>query len=293
MKTPEKQFEQSTAPVTPKDFIERNTIRGLWAICRDWLIIAGAITASILADHWAIWLASVWIIGVIQFALAEAILHEASHYNLFQSRRLHHRLQFLYAWPFLQTMSDYQGEHFDHHRYLMSDRDQTSVDYQMYGLAKRDPNLFFIWFIKPFTLYPTWHYLRHGNAALDRKNWLPLGLFWGGITGISLALGQAHIVLLHWFVPLLWIYPMLNYWSEIEEHYNTRDGSRSNLAKAINFLTHNEGFHTVHHLYPTIPFYNLPEAHAAFVGDEADISYGFLDTFRQICAKKNLSTNGT
>ncbi|HCV99471.1 MAG TPA: fatty acid desaturase, partial [Verrucomicrobiales bacterium] len=99
MKTPEKQFEQSTAPVTPKDFIERNTIRGLWAICRDWLIIAGAITASILADHWAVWLASVSIIGVMQFALAEAILHEASHYNLFQSRRLHHRLQFLYAWP--------------------------------------------------------------------------------------------------------------------------------------------------------------------------------------------------
>jgi fatty acid desaturase len=222
----------------------------------------------------------------MQFALAEAVLHEASHYNLFRSRHLHHRLQFLYAWPFMQTMNDYQAEHLAHHKYLMTERDQTSVDYKMYGLAKREPNLFFIWFIKPFTFYPTWHYLRHGNAALDRANWLPLGLFWIAVGGLFVALGQAQYFLLYWIVPLLWVYPILNYWSEIEEHYNTSDGSRSNLSRVINFLTHNEGYHTVHHRYPTIPFYNLPKAHAAFVGDESDISRGFLDTYRQLQAKR-------
>ncbi len=284
MKTPEKQ-NRNSALITPKDFIERNTFRGLWAVVRDWLIIAAAIAVSLFADHWLVWLASVWVIGVMQFALAEAVLHEASHYNLFRSRQLHHRLQFLYAWPFMQTMRDYQNEHSDHHRYLMSDRDQTATDYQMYGLAKDNPNLFFIWFLKPFTFYPTWHYLRHGNAALDRANWLPLGLFWGGVLGLASALGQAQNLFLYWVVPLLWVYPMLNYWSEIEEHYNTRDGSRSNLGKLTNFFTHNEGFHSVHHRFPTIPFYNLPKAHAAFVGEEADISRGFFDTYRQLRIK--------
>ena len=285
MKTPEKQ-KRNSARANPKEFIERNTLRGLRAVCRDWLVIAGAISLSIYIEHWAVWVASVWVIGIMQFALAEAVLHEASHYNLFRSRHLHHRLQFLYAWPFMQTMNDYQAEHLAHHKYLMTERDQTSVDYKMYGLAKREPNLFFIWFIKPFTFYPTWHYLRHGNAALDRANWLPLGLFWIAVGGLFVALGQAQYFLLYWIVPLLWVYPILNYWSEIEEHYNTSDGSRSNLSRVINFLTHNEGYHTVHHRYPTIPFYNLPKAHAAFVGDESDISRGFLDTYRQLQAKR-------
>ncbi len=285
MKTPEKQ-KRNSALANPKEFIERNTLRGLRAVCRDWLVIAGAISLSIYIEHWAVWVASVWVIGIMQFALAEAVLHEASHYNLFRSRHLHHRLQFLYAWPFMQTMNDYQAEHLAHHKYLMTERDQTSVDYKMYGLAKREPNLFFIWFIKPFTFYPTWHYLRHGNAALDRANWLPLGLFWIAVGGLFVALGQAQYFLLYWIVPLLWVYPILNYWSEIEEHYNTSDGSRSNLSRVINFLTHNEGYHTVHHRYPTIPFYNLPKAHAAFVGDESDISRGFLDTYRQLQAKR-------
>ena len=285
MKTPEKQ-KRNSAQANPKEFIERNTLRGLRAVCRDWLVIAGAISLSIYIEHWAVWVASVWVIGIMQFALAEAVLHEASHYNLFRSRHLHHRLQFLYAWPFMQTMNDYQAEHLAHHKYLMTERDQTSVDYKMYGLAKREPNLFFIWFIKPFTFYPTWHYLRHGNAALDRANWLPLGLFWIAVGGLFVALGQAQYFLLYWIVPLLWVYPILNYWSEIEEHYNTSDGSRSNLSRVINFLTHNEGYHTVHHRYPTIPFYNLPKAHAAFVGDESDISWGFLDTYRQLQAKR-------
>ena len=285
MKTPEKQ-KRNSAQANPKEFIERNTLRGLRAVCRDWLVIAGAISLSIYIEHWAVWVASVWVIGIMQFALAEAVLHEASHYNLFRSRHLHHRLQFLYAWPFMQTMNDYQAEHLAHHKYLMTERDQTSVDYKMYGLAKREPNLFFIWFIKPFTFYPTWHYLRHGNAALDRANWLPLGLFWIAVGGLFVALGQAQYFLLYWIVPLLWVYPILNYWSEIEEHYNTSDGSRSNLSRVINFLTHNEGYHTVHHRYPTIPFYNLPKAHAAFVGDESDISRGFLDTYRQLQGKR-------
>lgn len=285
MKTPEKK-KRNSAQANPKEFIERNTLRGLRAVCRDWLVIAGAISLSIYIEHWAVWVASVWVIGIMQFALAEAVLHEASHYNLFRSRHLHHRLQFLYAWPFMQTMNDYQAEHLAHHKYLMTERDQTSVDYKMYGLAKREPNLFFIWFIKPFTFYPTWHYLRHGNAALDRANWLPLGLFWIAVGGLFVALGQAQYFLLYWIVPLLWVYPILNYWSEIEEHYNTSDGSRSNLSRVINFLTHNEGYHTVHHRYPTIPFYNLPKAHAAFVGDESDISRGFLDTYRQLQAKR-------
>tara|TARA_B100000965_G_scaffold403477_1_gene431653 strand:+ start:571 stop:1485 length:915 start_codon:yes stop_codon:yes gene_type:complete len=285
VKTPEKESYKPLQTASPKSFVERNTFIGLWAVFRDWLFIIGSVSISLTLDHWLAWLVCVWLIGVIQFSLAEAVLHEASHYNLFRSRRLHHYLQFLYAWPFLQTMSDYQVEHLNHHKHLMSDKDQTTADYKIYGLANRNPNVFFIWFIKPFTFFPTLHYLRHGNAALDRKSWLQLVLFWVPLVVICWSFGQMHNLLIYWIVPLLWVYPILNYWSEIEEHYNTRTGSRSNIGKVLNFFTHNEGYHSVHHRYPTIPFYNLPQAHIAFISPDDDISTGFIDTYRQIRSK--------
>ena len=280
-----KKTDMSLKTVNPKSFIERNTFIGLWAVFRDWLFIFGCIAISLNLNHWLAWIVSVWAIGLIQFSLAEAILHEASHYNLFRSRRLHHYLQFLYAWPFLQTMNDYKEEHLRHHKHLMTKKDQTAEDYKIYGLANKKPNIFFIWFIKPFTFFPTIHYLCNGNAALDRKNWMQLILFWAPLIFTCLIFGQIHNLFMYWIVPLLWVYPIFNYWSEIEEHYNTRNGSRSNIGKLLNFLTHNEGYHSVHHRYPTIPFYNLPKAHIAFPLPDDDISTGFIDTYRQIRPK--------
>lgn len=44
----------------------------------------------------------------------------------------------------------------------MGPRDQTVDDYRRYGLDAAEPNLFYIWFIKPFLGGPTWCYLRSG-----------------------------------------------------------------------------------------------------------------------------------
>ena len=100
--------------------------------------------------------------------------------------------------------------------------------------------------------------------------------------GLFVALDQVRNLLLYRLVQLLWVYPIINYWSEIEEHYNTHNVSRSNLCRATNFLMHNEGYHFAHHNYPAIPFYNLPSAHDALTPSGGDISLGFLDTYRQI-----------
>jgi fatty acid desaturase len=88
-------------------------------------------------------------------------------------------------------------------------------------------------------------------------------------------------LLLYWVVPMLWCYSSFFYWSEIEDHFNTNTGTRTNVGWT-NWLTHNNGFHSVHHKYPRIPWYRLREAHFALCADSSDISRGFLDTFRQI-----------
>jgi fatty acid desaturase len=42
-------------------------------------------------------------------------------------------------------------------------------------------------------------------------------------------------------------------------------------------------------MYPTIPWYKLPEAHNALCPDNTDITTGFIDTYHQM--KKNEQAN--
>ena len=227
-------------------------------------------------------LLSIWVIGYLQFCLGEALLHEASHYNLFASRRLHYLLQGVYAYPFFQTLNGFQHEHLLHHSNLMGAKDVTMHDYHRYGLTATKPNMFYIWFLKPFLGGPTWYYLKSGPDFDSWSSRLQLVAFWVPVLALFIATGTWEFLVVYWMIPLVWSFPIFQYWSEIEEHYNTLSGARSNVSFWDNFFKHNEGYHWIHHRYPTIPFYRLPEAHAFLTPSGTDISQGFFDSYRQM-----------
>ncbi|MFM6023969.1 MAG: fatty acid desaturase, partial [Dolichospermum sp.] len=131
-----------------------------------------------------------------------------------------------------------------------------------------------ILFIKPFLGFSIYYFLTEVvlypllqnsfkiSAIINsiKRNY-KLYLFWlVVILGFSLS-GHLDILLLYWFVPLLWCFSFLSLLSEVEEHFNTFSGSRSNVSPVNNFFCHNGGYHYVHHLCPTIPWYKLPAAH--------------------------------
>ena len=265
-----------------KDFCERSTLRGLGAVCRDWLFMTGAAGVSIWLDQWWFTLMTVWFIGYIQFCLGEALLHEASHYNLFATRSLHYKLQSLYAYPFLQTLKGFQVEHHQHHIDLMGESDITMQDYNRYGLLNRNPNMIYIWFIKPFLGGPTYYYLKSGPDLDTASSRLQLSLFWIPLISLFAVYESLDLLLIYWLIPLIWSFPIYQYWSEIEEHHNTRSGARSNLSRFDNFFKHNEGYHWIHHRYPSIPFYKLKEAHQHLAPEGTDISKSFLQSFHQM-----------
>ncbi|SVB81592.1 uncharacterized protein METZ01_LOCUS234446 [marine metagenome] len=67
----------------------------------------------------------------------------------------------------------------------MSDKDQTKIDYQIFGLGKPKLNLFFIWFIKPFSLFPSWYFHTTRQCGFGSRQlagaWpLSLSFFGGG-----------------------------------------------------------------------------------------------------------------
>lgn len=279
----------------PSDFIERNDIRAFLSLLRDWMAIFLIATVSIWANNVFVYLISVWAIGIFQFAIGEGLLHEAVHFNLFKRKSWNEQLEFLYGFPVFRTVSSYREHHFPHHSYFRTNRDYIPEYYEMLGLNKPDKNVFFLLFIKPIMGFSVYHFILDIYGDLQKEDWRPfkpgfkLIAFWLVVVIGFYLTGNLEILLLYWFVPLVWSYSTYSCWSEVQEHFNTISHSRSNLDFLTNFLTHNTGYHYVHHLYPSIPWYKLPEAHKAFCSDNPDISYGILDTYRQWTRKHVVS----
>ena len=74
--------------------------------------------------------------------------------------------------------------------------------------------------------------------------------------------------MLYWLIPYATIYQLLNRIRLSTEHFNidelnkfkTRSVIPTFIEKCI-FIPYNLGYHLEHHLYPGIPFYNLPKLH--------------------------------
>jgi fatty acid desaturase len=279
----------------PIDFVERNNIKSFLVLLKDWIAIFIVAGFSLWANNIFIYLVAVWLIGIFQFAIGDALGHEAAHNNLFTEQSWNEKLEFLYSFPFLRTISSYREHHFPHHKYLFSDGDYIPEDYEFLGLNKPDKNVFMILFIKPFLGFSVYYFFlevilypwlqdsfKLSSLINGIKCSYKLYLFWlTVILSFSLS-GHLDILLLYWFVPLFWCFSFLSLFSEVQEHFNTLSGSRSNVNPVINFVFHNAGHHYVHHLYPPIPWYKLPEAHQALCADNPDISHGILDTYRQL-----------
>ena len=250
----------------------------------DWSLLFGVVALSIWIDHWLAYLLSIWIIGTLQFSIGEVLFHEASHYNLFKSKKLNDFFEFAYALPFFVDINQYRATHETHHIHMFKEDDHTLEDYELHGLNKPEKNMLWLWMIKPIIGYAGLFYLRFVIELNPRKSAVKFITFWVIVGSLFWYFDALHILFFYWFVPFLWSFCSFYYWSEIGEHYNSKGGTRSDIGFLKNFFHHNTGFHWVHHKYPSIPWYNLPKAHKALCPDDVEISHGFFETYRQLKA---------
>lgn len=278
-------------PLTAKHFVVRSNVRGLIAVARDWLFIAALVSIGVHFDHWIVYLLLAWPIGLIQFAIGEALAHEASHNNLFRSRRWNDLAEWCLTLPFLFSLEDYRAEHRLHHSKMGESEDHLVGDYQARGLFNTPLRLVWIWFGKPLVAIAGAHYLKSVLFDLSSlRSAIKLVIFWGALATACIATDNGRYLAWLWVLPLCWTYPAFLWWSEIRDHFNTKCGTRTDTGW-LNFLTHNNGYHYVHHKYPSIPWYRLPQAHETLVSDEAeDVCHGLYDAFRQLVPTKETSS---
>ncbi len=271
-------------------FMQKSSWISFLFIAFNWALIALSAALSVYSGNVLLYIACLWFIASRMVALAEVFGHDSVHYNLFRKRAWNRKLDFLWFLPVFESWENYRKEHQHHHGFLLRPQDPAWQDYQRWGLFQKKKNMFWIWFIRPFLFFDSWHMLKTiavniWKDALYRKKvlsfWLCLLLLFGGA-------GALELLFLYWIVPLFWAYPALIFWSETGEHFGIQGERTRNTFGFLEWLfisPHNDRFHYVHHKYPNIPWFRMKAAyHSLFVPEKVPASYGFLDLYRQVRA---------
>jgi fatty acid desaturase len=251
----------------------RDDRRNIASLVTDWATIALAIGVSLATDHPFVYATAVVVIGSRQRALMN-LVHEASHRKLFGSRRANDWAgKLLAAFPVLTGLAAYTCSHCRHHAALWDEaRDPKTIRYRQLGLVAPRADRRFWWrhLVRPLALL---HVPHNVVAALSwvgepRSERVQRIAYWTVVLITASVLGFWEELALFWVVPYCTSFQVIRYWAEMAEHAGLRTtdpwlASRNWTSNALMrwlLLPHDE-YHLIHHLFPGIPHYRMPEAH--------------------------------
>ena len=268
------------------------------------LLVAGGALVLWARGGW--WVVPALVLqGVFVNALFGA-MHESVHYGSFKTRRLADVLAFFSGAAILNNAAFYRAYHMAHHRYTQDPaRDPELITATPPGswpayllrlsalpflvLRARDLLLF------PFGFKGDVTYIEE-SAWPEVRRWGRLLLaFYAALVVGSLAL-HTDVVLWVWFLPLLCGLPFLRAYLVCEHTLcpNSDDGfanTRTTTSNAlVRFLMWNLPYHAEHHLFPSIAFHNLPEAHRSLRPHLKAVAPGYISVHREIIRSFSLSS---
>jgi fatty acid desaturase len=247
-----------------------------------YLLIAGAaLSVKLLPAGAAIPVALVAAAGIgRQLRALECLVHEGSHYNWSRHRRRLNNAaaQLLAAFPTGARLADYRTSHFLHHGRFATDDDPDMQRYEELDLEGLDRSSLAAFVRDVLIRLPRYQagWLRTVTSdpayVLAPVAWaaaliaVPAGILLGVSAGVTAGLVWAA----GYGVAL----PVIRFLGESSEHVYTTatsefDATISNIGLLQRCLIHphNDGYHTVHHLWPGVPHHSLRKLHKLLLED--------------------------
>lgn len=229
----------------------------------------------------AVWSNSLWVslpcallIGLCLHGLG-VFMHEGAHHNLFRRRLLDRFIGFTCGLPVLISCSNYRATHVLHHRHenTAADPDNMAARFRS-GLLRR--LVYYSWYAVGMPVYAvvlaaTGPFRAEGwreKMACAAESALLIG-FYSGLVWATVRFGFSDVLWSSWGGGLIVASLIANVRGLAEHTMLPQDDppnplrtTRSTPSSAvISFFFNNQNYHLEHHLFPRVPWYNLPAVH--------------------------------
>ncbi len=263
-------------------FSRRSVVHSIMTALLDLAIIMGTpvVAAWLIAQAPIVGIFIVpmmWVIVSRALRGLECLTHEASHYNLARNHTLNDIIGNIFAAvPTFQVVKQFRAGHLSKHH----QRFGTSVDpdlrrydeLDIHSIDRSSVTSFARDILRRLPRYVGGWWWNTGSSSLT----VLFGLTWHiafYITLLSIVFGVPRALLLwgtFFVVPFLMVLPFLRLVGEAAEHvYADADADTIFTATVSNvgiihrlfFHPHGDGFHLIHHLWPSVPHHHLKRAH--------------------------------
>jgi fatty acid desaturase len=286
-------------------------LRSVGSIAGTWAWILGCFALYAWQPTW--WAAAIaWLVMSGRHLGLAILMHEGAHGLLLRNKVWNDRVgQWLTAYPTLADMMLYRKTHFLHHRHTWTEQDPDLALAAALPVTAASFRRKMIRDLTGQTAYQRHRiYVRYaagfdvrGKGLGDKTLWQATRAFASSQRGFlithvfllayAFALGRPEAYLLIWWLPAWTGYSVVLRIRSIAEHACVSDPkdplrqTRTTLAPGwLRFIVapHHVNYHLEHHLFMTVPHYNLPKAHRwlkeAGVLDEAEVVPSYRDVFR-------------
>lgn len=262
------------------------------------LLIGTGIFAFISLGSW--WVVPAFLLYGTIYSSSDPRSHDLGHGATFKSRWLNSIFCNLCLFMTLKEPIDWRWRHTRHH----TDTIHVGLDPEILvtrpaELLRIAADFFFLMQVKGELKGIVTH--AFGVVSHDARHYVPKSewrkMFWSSRFYLACILGViAWCIADGTIVPLLFIWGprfyanWLNYFGFLSQHaglaedsYDHRLNTRTfTMNPVFEFLYANLNYHIEHHIYPSIPYYNLPVLHRR-IKDELPYTYtGLIDVTREV-----------
>lgn len=232
----------------------------VWLTWLAWTTESGAVRGGAYLGLGYLWM------GIVTF------MHDATHNTLFRKPWKNWAFGIVSMIPLMASFISFKEDHLEHHRYNRSPDDPDAFTMGKRGVL--DFLAFYAYIVAGALLsfvhfnfiYPIQRFNARKWAIHLAETSLKIACYWmllawahrNGVLGKTLEV---------WLVPV-YIFSVFNSVRFVAEHYETPwnqgqlVGSRTVTSNPLHsFFWNNINWHIGHHIYPTVPWYNLVELH--------------------------------